>query len=280
MIAAPLRAVASPLSIEWSAPEECPDRAQLAARVSRLVGGDVLSQLSASTEVTRTERAYRASVRISGPAGVGERSLENADCDLLAESVALVIALSATSADTPLPDLRSGPTARPIFGISAQASALFGPLPNPALGMGAGLSMDAKPSLRFELRGSYYLRQSATFDQSSLGARFQLVTFAARGCYAWRLRAFDLAPCIGAELYHVSAKGFGGEVSLSPAATWWGPALGLFGRWRLHEAFAIYVAADAVAPLTRRRFVFGDVGELHHPAVVAVQLLLAPELRF
>jgi hypothetical protein len=280
MIATPLRAVASLLSIEWSAPKECPDRAQLAAHVSRLVGEDVLSQLSASTEVTRTERAYRASVRTSGPAGVGERTLENADCALLAESVALVIALSASSADTPLPDLRSAPTARPIFGFSAQTSALFGALPSPALGVGAGLSMDASPSLRFELRGSYYLEQSATFEQSSLGARFQLVTFAARGCYAWRLRAFDLAPCIGADRYHVTASGFNGQVSLSPATTWWGPALGLFGRWRLHEKFAIYVAADAVVPLTKQRFVFADVGELHHAAVVAVQLLLAPELRF
>jgi hypothetical protein len=278
--ATPLRAVASALSIEWSAPQECPDRKQVAARVGRLVGEAVGSQLSVSTQVTRTERAYRASVRISGPAGVGERNLENAECDLLAESVALVIALSATSADTPVPDRRSAPTARPSFGFSAQASALFGVLPNPALGLGAGLSMDTSPALRFELRGSYYAEQSATFDQSSLGGRFNLVTFAARGCYAWRLGAFDLAPCIGADLYHVTASGFGGEESLSPNATSWGPALGLFGRWRLHEAFAIYIAADAVVPLTRRRFVFADVGELHRGTVVAAQLLLAPEMRF
>ena len=278
--AAPGRAAGSELSIAWSAPKECPDRAQLAARVERLVGGAVRSPLNASAEVTHTEQAYRASVRVSGPSGVGERNLESAQCELLADSVALVIALSTTSADIQLPDRRSAPTQRPKLGLSAQASALFGVLPNPALGIGAGFGVDASHGLRFELRGSYFAKQSVTFDQDSLGGDFKLVSFAARGCRAWELAAFDLAPCVGADVYYITASGFGGEVSLDQAATWWGPALGLFARWRLHEAFAIYVAVEAVVPITSQRFVFADVGELHSAAVVATQLILAPEVRF
>lgn len=278
--AAPLRAAAAELPIDWNAPQECPDRAQLVAQVSHLLGGAVHSLRSASTQVTRTERGYRARVRIVAPSGVGERELENAQCDLLTESVALVIALSATSDETPQPRERPVPRERPRFGVSAQASALFGALPNPALGIGAGLSMEARSWLRVELRGSYYLKQSVTFDQATYGGRFKLMAFAARGCRVWGLGAFDLAPCIGADLHHVAASGFGGDVSLDEAATWWGPALGLFVRWRLHETFAIYITADAVVPITRRRFVFADVGPLHRAAVVATQLTLAPEVRF
>jgi len=44
--------------------------------------------------------------------------------------------------------------------------------------------------------------------------------------------------------------------------------------------FAVYLVADGVAPLYRRRFVFSDVGEVYRPSAVAVELLGAVEVRF
>jgi hypothetical protein len=37
---------------------------------------------------------------------------------------------------------------------------------------------------------------------------------------------------------------------------------------------------EGVVPIVRRRFVFADVGELHQAGPIALQLILAPEVRF
>jgi hypothetical protein len=273
---------ASELALEWSAPTDCPGRDELEARVSRLVGGAVKSNLTAATDVTRTADAYRAHLRIISAAGFGERVLENRRCELLTDSVALVIALSATSSPDSANDngMRDEPSEGVTLAGSAHASVLSGTLPNPAFGIGAGVSMEGLAALRFELRGSYYFRQSKTFDNSVVGGSFGLIAFGARGCRVWSFGAWELGPCVGAQVYHVAATGFGGEVVRHGDATWGGPALGVFGRLRIVKAFAIYVAADGVVALARRSFVFSDVGELHRASALALQLLVAPEVRF
>jgi hypothetical protein len=278
-VAMPRGAAASELALEWSAPAECPDRAELASRVSRLVGGLTKTNLTAVTEVTRSAGVYRARLRVTSSAGLGERVLENASCEILAGSIALVIALSAA----PSPDVSQLDDARDeglALAISANASALFGPLSQPALGVGGGIAVEGFSSLRFELRGAYFAPQSTTFDRSSLGGRFGLITFGVRGCRLWSFGAFDLAPCAGADLDHVTASGFGGTVSRQREADWWGPALGVFSRLHLAKALAIDFAADGVVPLFRRRFVFSDVGELQRASAIALEVRVAPEVRF
>ena len=268
------------LELVWSAPDECPDGAELTSRVTRLLGDAVRSRITAATDVTRREGVYRARLRVTTSAGSGERILENSQCDTLADSVALVIAMSVSSSEDSLQDTRAEPSQRVALAVSAQGSALFGALSYPALGAGGALALEGLASLRFELRGAYFARQSKTFDGTTLGGRFGLVTFGAHACRLWTLGEFDLAPCIGAETYFVDATGFGGNVSHHEEATWWGPAAGLFGRMRLAKEFAAYVVADGVAPITRRRFVFSDVGELYRPAAVTLGLLAAVEVRF
>jgi hypothetical protein len=268
-------AAAAELVLEWRAPAECPDRDELSSRVSRLLGGAVKSSFTAVTDVTHTDGTYRARLRTTSSAGFGERVLENVRCEDLTDSVALVIALTAAPAND------NGHEAEG-FGIAVAATANLaqGALASPALGFGGALAAEGFSALRIELRGAYYLRQSTTFDGSSLGGDFDLVTVAARGCRLWSFGVFDIAPCIGADLYHVSSSGFGSTATRSNRTAWWGPALGLFARARLTDAFSIYLAADGVMPVSRRPFVFPDVGELHRPSVVALQLLIAPEARF
>jgi hypothetical protein len=268
-------AAAAELALEWHAPVECPDRDELTSRVNRLLGGAVKSSFAAVTDVTRTGGTYRARLRTTSSAGFGERALENVRCEDLADSVALVIALTATPAND---DRQQNEGFR--IAVAANANLALGPLANPALGLGAAIAAEGFSALRFELRGAYYFRQSTTFDGSSLGGDFDLLTFAARGCRLWSFGIVDLAPCIGVELYHVSSKGFGTTNTRSERNAWWGPALGLFARVRLTDAFAICLATDGVVPVARRPFVFPDVGELHRPSLVALQLLIAPEVRF
>jgi hypothetical protein len=237
----------------------------------------VKSNLTAATDVTRAGDAYRARLRITSAAGFGERTLENTRCEILTDSIALVIALSAA----PSRELASDDAGERLsIGISARASVVFGPLPRVAPSVGGAFSVEGISALRFEISGTYYAPQSATFDRTTLGGRFRLMSFGARGCRTWSVGAFSFGPCLGAEIYYIRASGFGGAIRLDGEATLWGPAIELFARLQLLKEFAIYLAADGVAPIDRRRFVFSDVGPLHRPSAVAFQLFIAPEVRF
>jgi len=276
----PGSASAADAQIEWHAPPECPDRAAFVSRVNRLLGNSMQSNLRAVTDVTRTTHGYRAQLRtVASATGSGERVLEHARCDMLADSVAVVIALTVA---TPRDALGNAEVAHLRVAGEALVSTLFGTLPKPAFGIGAGLALEL-PSLRFELRGAFYLPQSATFAGMQLGATFNAVSFAARGCWLTSVGPFQLGPCVGIDVYHVRASGFGSEaevVTVSGRETSWAPALGAFGRLRLARAFGIVIVAEAAMPTSRHRFVFADVGPLHRASLIAAQLLIAPEVQF
>lgn len=233
------------------------------------------SNLRAVTDVTRTPSGYRARLRTSSATGSGERVLEHTRCDLLADSVAVVIALAMTTKD----EAREDEGVQLGLAASAHASTLIGVLPKPTFGVGAALALEA-PALRFELRGTFHVPQSTTFADSTLGARFSALSIAARGCWVSLIGAFDVGPCAGVDVQHVSASGFGGEVGQSGHANSWGPVLGAFGRLRFGKSFGLVVVAEGAIPLYRRRFVFEDVGVLHRASIVVAQLLVAPEVRF
>jgi len=213
--------------------------------------------------------------------GSGERVLENARCEFLAESVALVIALSAPQfAGARRKPARGGPDSGLAPVLSAHAAAVEGPLPRLALGVGGTLGVEGIAALRLDLSGTYYAHQSSTFEDMSIGARFGLLAFGVRGCRIWAIGSLELAPCLGAQFYRITGKGFGGMVSLDGGSLMWGPAVGVLGRLRLLERVALCLTVDGVAPLSRRRFVFSDVdGPLHRPTLFAFQLLVGPEVR-
>ena len=85
---------ASEVIVEWTAPPECPDQADMVDFVERALGDATNANLTATANVTRSAGVFRAVLHITSSAGYGQRILENARCELLAESVALVIALS------------------------------------------------------------------------------------------------------------------------------------------------------------------------------------------
>jgi hypothetical protein len=260
--------------LEWKAPAECPSESDMVSRVERSLGDDAAqANLSAAAQVTRTSRGYRAAVRIQTRAGSGERSLENSNCEILADSVALVIALSAS-------DSTRSPDRGLTLALSAHASAVSGPLPALGLGAGGALALEGLWALRLELSGSYYAEQSLTYEQTTVGARFQLLRFGARACRLWSVGPFDFAPCVGAQLYRIAGTGFGGMKYDSGTAYLWGPALGVFTRLRVFSIFAVVFAADATVLTSRRRFVYSDLDVLHRPAALAFQLFIAPEVQF
>lgn len=261
---------ASDLSLEWNAPSECPIQPDMLSRVKRSLGdASAQANLSAVVNVTQTSDTYRAEVHTRSREGSGERVVENTSCEILADSVALVIALSAAS-----------PQNRGLgIGVSVHGTMLSGPLPSLAWGVGGGVALEGFWALRLELSGSYYAEQSFTYLDTNIGARFELLRFGARGCRLWSFGVFDLAPCVGAQVYRIAAEGFGGMKYYAGTSYLWGPAFGLFSRLRW-SFFAVALAADLTIPVSRQRFVYTDLPPLHRPAALAFQLFLAPEVQF
>lgn len=270
---------ASDLIVEWTAPPECPDKEKLTSRIEDSLGDAVTRNLTAATRVTRASDsgAYRAVVTITSAAGPRERTLENSSCEILTDSVALVIALIAVSSSPTSSDEGGDSVA---LAISAHATALAGAMPNLAFGAGGALAVELFGALRLEWSGTYYAKQTATFDRSSIGAEFELLRFGLRGCLLWSFGALELAPCAGADLYRLEGAGFGGSEQKRGEAYLGGPALGGFGRVRLSSWLALTLAADGSVPVSRRRFVYPDRGALLQPSAVLFQVFVAPEVQF
>lgn len=267
-------AAASDLVLEWKAPAGCPSKADMASRAERFLDhAGLQTDLSVNANVTRVLGSYRVVVLIQSSRGSGERVLEDSSCEILADSVALVIALSSSAAEGSRPQALT-------LSLSAHATALSGALPAIGFGGGGALALEGLASLRFELGASYYAQQSDTYPQTQAGAQFQLVRVGARGCRVWGLGPVDLAPCLGAQIYRLTGTGFGGVKSDSGTIYAWGPALGFFARLRLLSFFGVVFGGDATIPVTRQRFVYSDRGLLHQPAALALQLFLAPEVQF
>jgi hypothetical protein len=268
------RAHAAELRIDWTAPPECPTARDLRMRVMNLLDSVPHPSLLATIEVTRSAQGYRAHVVLRGPSGFGERRLEDARCDVLVDSVAVLLALS-------IPSPASSDTERALsLVLRPEARVSSGPLPLPAAGVGAAIAVEGLASFRLELHGGYYVPQSTTFEQTTLGSDFQLLTVGACICRLWSLQSVQWGPCLGAEVHHVSASGFGGVNQRPGSTTFWGPSLQLFARAQLSPMFGISVAIEGAVPITRPQFVFSDVGPLHRVGAVALQASVGPEVRF
>src|SRR5689334_7497738 len=87
---------ASEIILEWTAPPECPGQSAVVSRVDHALGDGSNASLTAIVRVTRAEGSFHATLHITSSAGIGDRDLEDTQCEILAESVALVIALSAS----------------------------------------------------------------------------------------------------------------------------------------------------------------------------------------
>jgi hypothetical protein len=269
----PRTARAADLRIDWSAPAECSSGNDLKARIVDLMGGAVHSDLRAIIEVTHDDSSYRAHVVMRGPSGYFERWLEDARCDVLRDSVALLIAVSLPGRVTP--NTPSGLS----LALSPEGRIASGSLPLVAAGFGGSIAIEPLASLRLAVHGAYFLPQSTTFDQTTIGAKFRSFAFGAGICRLWYIGPFAAGPCVGVAFHHLSASGFGGMTQLPGSASWWAPSLGLFGRAQLLPAFGINMSVEAMVPVSRPHFVFSDFGELHRVSAVAMQVSLGPEVR-
>jgi len=252
--------------------------------VQTILGEDARANLTATVVVKQRASGFQARVGIASSAGLGMRMLEGTSCDALGEDVALVIALSAShSTSKPMTAGRAkvATEAELALTLGIHAAAIAGPLPRPALGVGAAAALVGFAALRLELACTYYAPQSVTFDgRPTVGAELTLLRAGLRVCRVWALGALEIGGCVGGQLYRLAGEGFGSAVvSRTGAAIFGGPSLGISGRLRLLDRLALLFAADGGMQPSRNRFVFGGFGLLHEPSSFGLQLFLASEVR-
>jgi hypothetical protein len=88
------------VSLHWSAPDECPDDAQLVHEIEALLG-ETLSAMDTPSSLTVRANAqgnrddgYAAKISFTSPQGSEDRFLEHPSCARLVNAIALVIALT------------------------------------------------------------------------------------------------------------------------------------------------------------------------------------------
>ena len=311
----PLRATgAEPrVTIRWSAPGGCPDEAALLRTVHDLVGAGV--DLDAEGVMTANDGRYRVTLRVTTGASRGERELEGDSCTELAESAAVVLALSATQPEraTPIappapppaipaplpvshpsaetaPKTHSVATERdpraPHVRVMPFGSMDVGTLPKPAFGGGVDLTFLPGRSVRLGIKGALWGSDSGSTSTltGSAGARFELFTGDAEGCYAFHARSFELSPCVMVEIAHLWATGYDVTQSDSSQATWVALGVGVRGRWELTRSFAVSAELGGVVPTQGQSFVIKDEPApdvtVHVVGPVALRVYLGPEVRF
>jgi hypothetical protein len=85
------------IALSWNAPEGCPDKAAIAARIEKLLGGPPAAgerQLAASAAVEAIPRGFRLTITLASGGSESARVLQGALCESVADAAALVIALA------------------------------------------------------------------------------------------------------------------------------------------------------------------------------------------
>jgi hypothetical protein len=156
-------------------------------------------------------------------------------------------------------------------------------LPSAAPGAGAWFAW-LPPHARLELAGYGTAREDAHAPNAPLGAQLQLIGGSVRACWvALESRRVDIAPCAALEGVRIASTGFG-ITAPRDAVTWEAAgSAGAHAALRVDRQFALTLAADAIAPFARPRFVLdGDpeVTVLHRPSAVWGRVVLGGEVRF
>ena len=296
------------LALAWSAPPGCPSRDEVVARVARLRPNltRAASGLRATATVTPAARGrWQVRLRTEVHGDVGERALEGRTCALIADATAVVLALAsdalpdgAPASDHPtLPEsvvqvddpesARPLPAAPPppappsqhlVLGIDAAVDPLAFAGAAVALAVHGALERGA---LRVELALSQQLPATLAGARAGTGAEVLATTLTARACAVRARPVVSVGLCATATGGVMWATAFGlqrNDVAAWPwAAAGGGAALRVGAR---AGRIAVIARVEALANLTRPRFVVEGVGAAGEVAPVALWTSLGAEMRW
>ena len=310
LTAGPL-ASAAELRFSWTAPADCPSSEAVASRVARPEKATAKDEpLEAEGTVERKDERFRLTLRTKRGDARGERTLEAATCEGLADATAVVLAVAIAPADdspdattptvvkTEAPKATIDPTATRDADRAAPPAASRDVLREHELAVGAALTTDtgsmpataAGGSLsvawtpgRFRLEGlgALYGAQTRTTETGNAGADLQLLVFGGRACWAALVQPVEVGPCVGGAASLLSATGFGAkEENFDTGARWATATAGAQIRFPIASWAALRGGVDALAAITRPRFVVEGDGAVHQPTALGLRAHLGGELLF
>jgi hypothetical protein len=189
----------------------------------------------------------------------------------------------SSGAEPPLDDSRSSSSRGWDMVVRAPFGTLeTGPLPHPAFGVGVGIGAryDAW-QVMLTGRMSPEQRVSAPQPNDASGAELNRMAAELSGCYGFRTRALEIAPCASVTLERITAQGYGAQVSPQSEATFW-PALGLGAVGRVYpwEFLAFFAGVGGSIELSRPSLVIEGLGVVAELEPVAAGATLGAEWIF
>jgi hypothetical protein len=263
-------AMASPVGLDWTAPEGCPDREAVLAEVLKLAGAKAASahHLKARATIQPAEGTTWSLSLLTEIDGVtGERTLSSVSCQSLSDAAALMLALILN----PEVAIQKPPTAAAEEPAPSAATIAHAdhrrPWPRPAWlvgahgGMQVGVLEDLSPSiaLSFWVRlGRLAMRLIPSFTppqsiyaEPGLGGRLWTLGGAAYGCWATPLTWPVLTPCLGFEVTWLQGRGLGILHSRDASVYWASGELALFAGVPLVSGLVLEVGGIGLLPFSR-----------------------------
>lgn len=307
------QALAGELRFSWTAPSDCPSSAAVASRVARPEKSTAKDEpLDAEGTVERKDDRFRLTLRTKRGDTRGERTLEASTCEGLADATAVVLAVAIAppddSPDAPNPTVvrTEAPKASIDPSATREADRLSTTSPHesrdllrehelavgaalttdtgslPATAAGGTISVAWTPGrFRLEGLGAFYGSQTRTTDAGNAGADLSLLVFGGRVCWAVLTQPVEIAPCLGGAASLLSATGFGAkEENFDTGARWATGTAGAQIRFPIAPWVAIRGGVDALAAITRPRFVVEGEGAVHRPSALGLRAHLGAELLF
>jgi hypothetical protein len=287
-----------PITLYWTAPDECPPLEALRNEIRRVAGPTPSpAQRPEARAVVRRGPKDTWQLELTTRVGdlSGERRLSAPSCLELMRAAALVLALMinpAASAEPPPPPPPPPPpliveppppppAQTPPFFVGIDVAAGTGLLPGASVGLELRLGW-AEAHLQGELRASAWSSKSAASPADpSTGGTFDLSDAGGAGCVrALPSHFVTPAVCLGGLVMRL--HGVGSGVSDPGRATAWWPGAFAEANVYLHITVrhGLRAAAEGIVPIGRPTFALAGVGSVWRPSAVAARGILGWEVHF
>jgi hypothetical protein len=296
------------VALQWRAPEGCPDGGRVRDEIRRFVATGAqtgtVDRVDVDAKVVREGDRYVLELDLKLPTGALHKRIEADKCEVLASAAALVMAVMldptavVETVDAPRePTPPQAPVTKPIeptppvppppppkrrvqglvriFGVGS-----YGAMPRfgGALGgsIGARIGRARVEAVAF---GEFPQRRHHEVETQA-GARIDLWTLGARGCFAPNIKRVDFPLCAGIEAGQMRARGFGLATTRNAIAPWLAFPFGAMVMWAPVPRFAFGGGVDAWVAATRPTFDIEGLGVIHQSQRAGVRIHAGFEVRF
>lgn len=290
-----------PLTLDWSGPPECPDRATIHREVLRLAQLTAVSphHVAATARVQRQGAKYHLSLNAELDGVSGEREFDGQSCDSVVDAAVLTLALmlnpdapierAATPAvseparparvepvplhEAPPPPVTAGrdstasdspPWSTHVIG-GVMGGLRTGVLPDLGVELGLGAGVLTGP-LSLMLAASAMPPQSAPAPEShDVGAELWLLSLGALAGWHTRFEPFGFGMSAGVDWTRASGRGDGVSEPEQAYIHWLSAQLGGTAMVAVTEHWHLGAGVFGLAPLARPAFTLEDLGTVYRP---------------